>query len=52
MIHLTATFHAQSGKEQQLKEVLTQALEPTRNEDSFFTHLSTQGPTRGVIWLP
>ncbi|HIF5640334.1 TPA: putative quinol monooxygenase [Vibrio parahaemolyticus] len=33
MIHLTATFHAQPGKEQQLKEVLTQALEPTRNED-------------------
>lgn len=33
MIHLTATFHAQLGKEQQLKEVLTQALEPTRNEE-------------------
>ncbi len=33
MIHLTATFHAQPGKEQQLKEVLTQALEPTRNEE-------------------
>lgn len=33
MIHLTATFHAQLGKEQELKEVLTRALEPTRNEE-------------------
>ncbi len=33
MIHLTATFHAQPGKEQQLKQVLSAALEPTRNEE-------------------
>ena len=33
MIHLTATFHAQPGKEQELKAVLTRALEPTRNEE-------------------
>ncbi len=33
MIHVTATFNAKSGKEQELKQVLVQALEPTRSED-------------------
>ncbi|EPY1011566.1 putative quinol monooxygenase [Vibrio vulnificus] len=32
MIHVTAAFVAQAGKETQLQSVLTAMLEPTRNE--------------------
>mgnify|MGYP000318397249 FL=1 len=32
MIHLTAAFTAQKGQEENLRKLLTDMLEPTRNE--------------------
>lgn len=45
MIHVTAAFVAQAGKETQLHSVLTAMLEPTRNEQGCLRYVLLKDKT-------